>query len=99
MNYLREWQLSDAGNLAEGIGNKKVQENLRDGIPHPYTKADGEEFIQSTLAAPAGSQYSWAIQWEGKTVGSIGIFRQGNIHCRTVELGYWLAEPYAPVKE
>ncbi|MDO5575952.1 MAG: GNAT family protein, partial [Fibrobacter sp.] len=29
-----------------------------------------------------------------KVVGSIGAFRQGNIHFRTAELGYYIAEPY-----
>ncbi len=27
-------------------------------------------------------------------IGSIGVFRQANIHSRTAEVGYYIAEPY-----
>lgn len=39
-----------------------------------------------------------SLEFRGKKRGnsnnSIGAFRQGNIHCRTAELGYYLAEEY-----
>ncbi len=91
---LREWKLSDAKNLASAINNKKILENLRDGIPYPYTEKDGEEFINAMLSADKNSTFAFAIDVEGKAVGSIGIFRQTNIHFRTAELGYYLAEEY-----
>lgn len=93
MKWIRPWVLEDSGAVAEGLNNIKVQQNLRDGIPFPYTEADGREYITSTLAAPVDSQYTWAIQMDGRAVGSIGVFRKDNIHSRTAELGYWLAEP------
>lgn len=91
---LREWQLSDARNLAMAINNKKVLDNLRDGIPYPYTEQDGKEFITSILTADKNSTFAFAIEIEGKVVGSIAVFRQNNIHFRTAELGYYLAEEY-----
>lgn len=27
-------------------------------------------------------------------VESIGVFRKDNIHCKTAEMGYYVAEPY-----
>ena len=42
---LRAWDVSFAPALAKTIGNKKVQDNLRDGIPFPYTEANAREFI------------------------------------------------------
>ena len=27
-------------------------------------------------------------------IGSIGVFRQDNIHCKTAEMGYYIGEPY-----
>lgn len=91
---IRSWRISDAENLAAAINNKKVQNNLRDGLPYPYTVEDAEKFIITTLAADEDSQYAWAITVDGKPIGSVGIFRKDNIHSRTAEIGYYIAEPY-----
>ena len=91
---LREWKLSDAQNLASAINNKKVLDNLRDGIPYPYTEQDGKDFITAMLSADKNSTFAFAIELEGKVAGSIAVFRQNNIHFRTAELGYYLAEEY-----
>ena len=91
---LREWKLSDAKNLVSAINNKKVLDNLRDGIPYPYTEKEGKEFINAMLSADRNSTFAFAIEVEGKAVGSLGLFRQTNIHFRTAELGYYLAEEY-----
>lgn len=37
---IRKWQLSDAKDLAVALSNTKVKDNLRDGLPYPYTKQD-----------------------------------------------------------
>ena len=34
---LRKWRLSDAKDLAAALNNKRILENLRDGLPFPYT--------------------------------------------------------------
>jgi RimJ/RimL family protein N-acetyltransferase len=91
---LREWKLSDAADLVAAINNKKVLDNLRDGIPFPYTIADAEEFIGAMLGAEKDSQYAFAVTIDDKAIGSIGTFRQVNIHSRTAEMGYYIAEPY-----
>ena len=91
---LREWKLSDSKSLASAIGNKKVLDNLRDGVPYPYTEKDGEEFITSILSADKSSTFAFAVDMDGRAVGSITVFRQSNIHFRTAELGYYLAEEY-----
>lgn len=94
MKYLKEWHISDASDLAEAINNKKILDNLRDGIPFPYTVSDAEFYIKSALDAKQDSQYAWAIVVDGKVIGSIGIFRKDNIHQRTAEVGYYIAEEY-----
>jgi len=91
---LREWRVEDAPDLAAAISNKKVLDNLRDGIPYPYTEQDGVEFINATLNAEKGSRYAFAITYYGKVIGSIGVFRKENVHRFTAELGYYIAEPY-----
>ena len=91
---IRKWKMSDAADLAAAISNKKVQENLRDGLPYPYTEQDGTAYISAMLSADENETFSFAITAEGNVIGSIGVFRQGNIHRRTAELGYYIAEEY-----
>ncbi len=94
MKYIRQWKREDAASLAVALDNKKVQDNLRDGLPFPYTERDAEEYIAAMTAADKNSVFAFAIVYDGKCVGSIGVFRQTNIHFRTAELGYYVAEEY-----
>lgn len=91
---IRKWELSDAKYLAAALSNKKVQDNLRDGLPYPYTEQDGKEFISAMLSADENETFAFAITVDNMVLGSIGIFRQGNIHRQTAELGYYIAEEY-----
>ena len=91
---IRRWELSDARDLAAALSNKKIQDNLRDGLPYPYTEQDGKEFISAMLAANENDTFAFAITVNGKVIGSIGAFRQTNIHNKTAELGYYIAEEY-----
>ena len=89
---IRKWQLSDARDLASALSNTKIQDNLRDGLPYPYTEKDAVEYITAMLSADENETFAFAVTIDGKVIGSIGAFRQGNIHRRTAELGYYLAE-------
>ena len=91
---LREWKIEDASDLSVAINNKNILDNLRDGIPYPYTEKDAEEFIIVMRNAEKDSQYTFAITVDGKAIGSIGVFRKDNVHSLTGELGYYIAEPY-----
>ena len=91
---IRKWELSDAKDLAVALSNKKVQDNLRDGLPYPYTEQDGKEFISAMLSADENKTFAFAIIVDDMVIGSIGIFRQDNIHRQTAELGYYIAEEY-----
>ncbi|MGN0657565.1 MAG: GNAT family N-acetyltransferase, partial [Ruminiclostridium sp.] len=91
---LRKWRLEDAGALASMLSDKRVQDNLRDGLPYPYTEQDGRDYISAMLSADENSTFAFAIIYEGKVIGSIGAFRQSNIHRRTAELGYYIGADY-----
>lgn len=91
---IRKWELADATDLAMAVSNKNIQNNLRDGLPYPYTEQDGADFISAMLSADENETFAFAITVDDKVVGSIGVFRQGNIHRLTAELGYYLAEEY-----
>jgi len=91
---IREWQIEDSENLALVINNKKIQDNLRDGIPYPYTVENAKEYITSMLSADKDETYAFAITVDDKAIGSIGVFRCNNIHFRSAEMGYYIAESY-----
>lgn len=91
---IRKWEMSDARDLAEALSNTKVQDNLRDGLPYPYTEQDGKDFISDMLAADENKTFAFAVTADSKVIGSIGVFRQQNIHRQTAELGYYIAEEY-----
>lgn len=91
---LRKWRVEDAADLVSAISNRKVQDNLRDGIPYPYSLHDARAFIESVLSADPQQRYAFAIVADGRTVGSIAVTRGSNVHSRTGELGYYLSEAY-----
>ena len=94
MVTIREWKESDAEALSAALNNKKVMDNLRNGLPYPYTTADALYYIKQCLSADKNSNFCFAIVYNDQVAGSIGIFRQGNIHFRTAELGYYIGEDF-----
>lgn len=91
---IRKWKLTDAIDLASALSNKHIQDNLRDGLPYPYTEKDGRDYISAMLSANENDTFAFAITVDDKVIGSIGVFRQENIHRQTAELGYYIAEEY-----
>lgn len=91
---IRKWELSDAKDLALALSNKKIQDNLRDGVPYPYTEQDGKDYISTMLSANENKTFAFAITVDNKVIGNIGTFRQENVHKLTAELGYYIAEKY-----
>lgn len=91
---IREWRMTDAKALAKALNNRRVQDNLRDGLPLPYTEEDAKAYIEAMLSSDKDKVFAFAITVEDNVIGSIGAFRRENIHVRTAEIGYYLAEPY-----
>lgn len=91
---IRAWKIEDAESLAKAINNKKVQDNLRDGLPFPYTVSDAKDFISAMLTADSHNTFAWAITVDNVAVGSIGVFRKDNVHRLSAEMGYYIAEEY-----
>lgn len=91
---IREWRLEDKNELAAMLNNKNILNNLRDGLPYPYTINDAEEYITAMLSADKTKTFAFAIVVNDVVVGSIGVFRCDNIHSRTAEMGYYIGEPY-----
>lgn len=91
---IRKWKIEDAHQLAEALSNKKILDNLRDGLPFPYTEDDAKDYINAMLSSDKDQTYAFAITYQDRVIGSIGVFRKDNIHSKTAALGYYIGEPY-----
>lgn len=89
---LRALDKSDAPVIASLINNKKIWDNIRDYIPHPYTLENALEFIDNTQKeAPT---VTFAITYQGQIAGVIGLVPLTDVYKKTASLGYWLGEPF-----
>jgi RimJ/RimL family protein N-acetyltransferase len=91
---IRAWRMEDASHLAAALNNKKVLDNLRDGLPYPYREEDARAYIAAMLGADQNAVYAFAITVDDVAIGSIGVFRKDNIHFKTAEMGYYVAEEH-----
>ncbi len=89
---LRKWNKADLDCLVKYANNSNIAKWLTNGFPYPYTHKDGEAYL-STIENDNPVKV-FAIEMNGEAVGSIGIFPQADIHRKSAEMGYWLAEEY-----
>jgi len=89
---LRKWNDADLDSLVKYANNHNVAKWLTNGFPHPYRNENGKAFISMT--SNDNPTKVFAIEVNGEAVGSIGIFPQTDIHEKSAEMGYWLAEEY-----
>lgn len=87
---------TDKAALLEHLHAKDVYRTTLN-IPHPYTPADADSWIQKRIAhtARVGQEVSFAIrETQGNLVGVVSAdnLELGNTH--KAEIGYWLAKPY-----
>lgn len=89
---VRSWRIDDATALAEVANNRNVWLKMRNVFPHPYTIEHAESYLgQAVGRAP---ETSFCIEVDGQVGGGIGLHFATDVHCHTVEIGYWLGEPF-----
>ena len=82
----------DIDALAHLANNANIA-NMVARMPHPYTVADAADFVRRTRAGAIGKcVYAMTKADNGAFLGCCGI--EPHEDGRTVELGYWLGEPY-----
>ena len=90
---LRPLRAEDAASLAAHANNRNIWINVTDYFPHPYSLEDARNFIAIRLARENPVE-TFAITVGAEPVGIIGTRAGVDVHRRTAEAGYWLAEPY-----
>ena len=89
---LRRLTDNDQQPLANLANNKKIWDNVRDYLPYPYTENDAANFIN--LANQEEIQMIFAIEYNGRFCGVIGLIGQSDVYKKTAEIGYWIGEPF-----
>lgn len=89
---LRNFRRTDKYRMAALANNEKVAINLRDAFPHPYALADAQLFINTFISQNPIQVF--AVEYQGKYVGNIGLHRQDDVYSKSAELGYFIGEPY-----
>jgi RimJ/RimL family protein N-acetyltransferase len=91
---LRSLDKNDSQQITSLLNNKKIWDNLKDYIPHPYTLNDANFFIDLVLKESSPNQSFAIIKDDSELCGIIGLVKQDDIHRMTAELGYWIGEPF-----
>ena len=69
---MRKWRLSDAKDLAAALNSEKILNDLREGLPLPYTEQDARDYIAAMRSSGESSAFAYAITIDDRAVGSIG---------------------------
>ncbi len=91
---LRIFAEADIPGLITLAGNYGVAKNTLN-IPHPYTNADAQHWLQLTRQGHAqGTAYAFALELRatGEFIGGIGLTLAPRFD--RAEAGYWLGQPY-----
>lgn len=91
---LQKWNEKFVPDVAEFADNPDIARNLRNVFPSPYTYADAEWYVNDCISKGDRDQLCRAVVADNRAVGSVGLFLQQDVCCKSAELGYWLAEPY-----
>lgn len=89
---VRDWRRDDLDALLRCANNPKIAANLRDQFPYPYTRRDGIDYLNYVRSM--GVPMSFAIEYDGEAIGGIGFKLGTDISRLSLEMGYWLAEPF-----
>ncbi|MGC2202149.1 MAG: GNAT family N-acetyltransferase [Stellaceae bacterium] len=93
---LRSFRNSDLAGLVRLINNWEIA-GWVSSVPHPYTEADGREWIarvQRDHAIGRPRRFAIALKETGRLIGGVGLDGSTGDGSEEPALGYWLGQPY-----
>ncbi|MEI2433386.1 GNAT family protein [Lysobacter yananisis] len=87
---LRPWRRDDLDSLLVHADDAQVSRALSDRFPYPYTRADGERFLEGQVIDLEHPVF--AIEVDGRAVGGIGAHPGRGERGHGAEFGYWLGQ-------
>lgn len=89
---IRHFEEDDVETLATRANNLKITKWMTDAFPHPYTKENAEFWVKEANRHEPITHFALARKGEKGIIGGIGVKLQTDVHRRSAEIGYWLAE-------
>jgi RimJ/RimL family protein N-acetyltransferase len=90
--FIRPWRKEDAAPLTSIANNKKIWLNVRDRFPHPYTVNDAIQWIgYNSDIKPV---QTFAVVYKGQIAGSVGVLMKEDVYRKSIEVGYFIGEPF-----
>lgn len=89
---IRPFKKTDEAKLAGYLNNKKIWDQLRDYLPHPYSTKDARDHIERSMNDDPTQNF--AIDYNNELVGSISLVLQEDVYRHSTETGFWIAEPF-----
>ncbi len=89
---IRNFRPGDEVSLVQHANNKNISKNLLNSFPYPYKYSHASHWIK--IAESSDPVMHFAIDVEGKAVGSIGIKPNDDVFANTFEIGYWIGEEF-----
>jgi RimJ/RimL family protein N-acetyltransferase len=89
---VRSWRWGDEASLVQSANNRHVWINLRDRFPHPYTEEDARQWMEWVLVERPETNFAIAVN--DQVVGGVGFIIQADVHRKSAEVGFWLAESH-----
>lgn len=89
---VRPFRSGDLKPLVAAANNRQVWAGLRDMFPFPYTERDGREWLRKV--ANQDPVYDFVLDKDGDLIGAFGFTPYRDVHRITLEVGYWVAEPW-----
>ncbi len=88
---LRPWSITDARDLAVSANSKKIADNVRDGLPFPYSHKDAIDWLNIILPENFPPRF-FAITIDSRLAGSIAIVSKSGIYRKNFEIGFFVSE-------
>lgn len=92
---ITEVRTADVLSIVTHINDPEIYDNTLT-VPFPYTKSDGELFID--LCRKFEDMYNqicnYAIRYDGEMIGGIGFLFNYGVESHKSEFGYWLGPTY-----
>lgn len=89
---LRPWLPEDVSQLTFIANNRNIWNNLRDRLPHPYTREDAVKWIK--FCRNQHPALNFAVVYDRLVIGSAGIMLKDDVYKKNIEIGYFTGEPY-----
>lgn len=89
---LRRYADADRDGLVALGDNPNVSRGLSSVFPSPYTMEEAVKW--TSYASRQDPLTDFAVEWNGVLAGGIGLMPMRDDYRGTVEVGYWLGEPY-----